>query len=78
MSFSVQKRGFFKGCRLFIGVYGCHLKGKYGKVLLSVMSMDANNEIFPIAFAITESENEESWTWFFKIMKDYLRPCLVL
>lgn len=48
------------------------LKGKYGRVLLSVVSIDANNEIFPNAFAVVESENEESWTWFMKILKDYI------
>ena len=34
--------GFLEGCRLVIGLYGGHLKGPYGGVLLAAISMDAN------------------------------------
>ncbi|KAK2663874.1 hypothetical protein Ddye_002448 [Dipteronia dyeriana] len=32
-----------EGCRPFIGVDGCHLKGPLGRVLLSAVSLDANS-----------------------------------
>lgn len=60
------------GCRPFIGVDGCHLKGKYGGVLLSAIATDANFGIFPLAFAIVESENADSWTWFLTLLSEYL------
>ena len=34
--------GFLEGCRPKIGLDGWHLKGPYGEVLLTAISMDAN------------------------------------
>jgi len=36
----------------FIGIDGCHLKGPYESVLLSVMELDGNNGCFLVAYAI--------------------------
>lgn len=58
------KRGFLKGCRPFIGLDECWLKGMYGGELLVAVGMYANDCIFPIAYAIVEIESSESWTWF--------------
>ncbi|XP_021722430.1 uncharacterized protein LOC110689911 [Chenopodium quinoa] len=44
--------GLLSGCRSFISVDGAHLKGNYGGVLLSAVALDANNELFPFAWAI--------------------------
>ena len=32
--------------------------------LLIVMGCDGNNQLFPLAFAITEGKNIDSWSWF--------------
>ncbi|KAH0727461.1 hypothetical protein KY290_004313 [Solanum tuberosum] len=59
------KAGFKAGCRKIIGVDGCWLKNTmYGAQLLSVVTLDGNNNIFPIAYAIVEKENKEIWQWF--------------
>ncbi|KAH9769615.1 SWIM-type domain-containing protein [Citrus sinensis] len=58
------RRGFFEGCRQFIGVDGCHLKGLYKGVLLSAVSVDANYGIYPLAMCVVDNENTESWTYF--------------
>lgn len=55
-----KSKGSLRVTRFFIRVDGCHLKENYGKVLLSVVSMDANSGIFPITFAFVELENEEN------------------
>ena len=55
------KGGFVKGCRPFFGLDGCHLKGKDGGQLLSVVSRDANDGLFPITMAWVEAETRESW-----------------
>ncbi|KAK4394427.1 hypothetical protein Sango_1597000 [Sesamum angolense] len=34
------------------GVDGCHLKGPYGGVLLTVVSIDPNNNLYPLAYAV--------------------------
>ncbi|GAB4861938.1 hypothetical protein Ancab_037193 [Ancistrocladus abbreviatus] len=61
--------GYLRGCRPFIGVDGCHLTGPFGGILLSVVALDGNNGLFPVAFAVVESENRESWTYFFNCLK---------
>jgi len=48
---------------------GCHLKGLYGGVLLSAISLDVNKGIFPLAIAIIEVENRYSWTWFLHLLE---------
>ena len=35
-----MRNGFVKGCRPFIWMDSCHLKGSYGGVLLSTISLD--------------------------------------
>ncbi|KAK9288850.1 hypothetical protein L1049_017316 [Liquidambar formosana] len=62
------KRGFLAGCRPFIGVDGCFLKGPTGGQLLAAVGRDGNNQMFPIAFAVVEGETKESWAWFFKLL----------
>ncbi|KAL2898648.1 Hemoglobin-haptoglobin-binding protein A, partial [Bienertia sinuspersici] len=48
-----------------IGLDGTHLKGNYVGILLFTIALDANNEIFPIAYSIISIENEENWFEFF-------------
>ena len=74
ISFKGQKDGFLTGCRPFIGFDGCHLKGNFGGVLLTAVALDANNSIFPIAFAVAESENKETWSWFFYFFQEFFGP----
>ena len=74
ISFKGQKDGFLTGCRPFIGFDGCHLKGNFGGVLLTAVALDANNSIFPIAFAVVESENKETWSWFFYFFQEFFGP----
>ncbi|KAK3204273.1 hypothetical protein Dsin_018319 [Dipteronia sinensis] len=44
-----QRLGFLEGCRPFIGLDGCHLKGPCGGILLSEVALDANSGLFPLA-----------------------------
>ncbi|KAH9686718.1 SWIM-type domain-containing protein [Citrus sinensis] len=71
-TFVALKNGFINGCRWFIGLDGCHLKGYFGGVLLSAVTLDANNGIFPIAVCICESECADSWKWFLAILSEWL------
>lgn len=54
--FSALKQGFKSGCRPVIGVDGCHLKGPHGGILLSAVSVDPNNNLYPIAYAVVTGE----------------------
>ncbi|XP_039135693.1 uncharacterized protein LOC120273109 [Dioscorea cayenensis subsp. rotundata] len=57
-------KGFLLGCRPFLGLDGCHLKGKYKGVMAAASAIDKCNQLFPLAYGILELENIESWTWF--------------
>lgn len=57
-------------CKPIIVVDGTFLKAAYGGTLFTACTKDANENIFPLAFAITDSENNASWEWFFKKIKD--------
>ncbi|KAK2663651.1 hypothetical protein Ddye_002225 [Dipteronia dyeriana] len=50
--------------RPFVGLDGCHLKGKFPGVILSAVAIDANNGVFPVAICICETECNDSWSWF--------------
>ena len=54
----------FANCRPVLSIDGAHLYGKYKGTLLIAMGCDGNNQLFPLAFAITEGENIDSWGWF--------------
>ncbi|XP_042496943.1 uncharacterized protein LOC122075840 [Macadamia integrifolia] len=71
--FEACKVGFVNGCRPFIGLDGCHLKGKYGDILLSAISVDGNNRLLPLAFAVVESECKDSWLFFLHNLYTALR-----
>ena len=73
--YNAQKVGFLGGCRPFIGLDGCHLKGRFGGQLLSATAKDGNDNIFPVAMAVVEQENKDSWTWFLEqFAEDIGRP----
>ncbi|GLT90803.1 hypothetical protein SLE2022_087200 [Rubroshorea leprosula] len=63
------KQGWKDGCRRFFGVDGCFLKGICKGIMLSAVGKDGNNQMFPIAWAVVESECLESWQWFFELLK---------
>ncbi|XP_028057020.1 uncharacterized protein LOC114261011 [Camellia sinensis] len=58
------KRGLLEGCRPFVGLDGCHIKGTHSGQLLTAIGIDPNHCLFPIAYAIVEIENKDSWEWF--------------
>ncbi|XP_078446359.1 uncharacterized protein LOC144715302 [Wolffia australiana] len=66
--FESLARGFLKGCRKFIGLDSCFLKSEVKGQLLSAVGNDGNNQMFPIAWAVVEGENEDSWTWFIELL----------
>jgi hypothetical protein len=71
-SFDASKRGFLAGCRPVICLDGAHLKTKFGGILLTDIGMDPNDCIFPVAFAVVEVEDTNSWKWFLSTLKDDL------
>ena len=66
------KNGFKAGCRDFLGLDGTFMKGPYPGQILTAVGLDSNNGIYPLAYAVVESENTNSWTWFLENLADDL------
>ena len=66
--FDSLARGFLERCIKVIGMDGCFLKTETKGQLLSVVGKDENNQMFPIAWAVVEGENQTSWTWFIQLL----------
>jgi len=69
MSLDASKRGFLNGCRPLLCLDGCHLKTKFGGILLTVVGIDPNDCIYPVAIAVVEVESLQSWKWFLETLK---------
>ncbi|XP_021715987.1 uncharacterized protein LOC110683888 [Chenopodium quinoa] len=70
--FEGLKKGWVDGCRKVICVDGCFLKTFLGGQLLSAVGRDGNEQMYPIAWAVAEGENNLSWEWFFEHLKSNL------
>ncbi|GMP87070.1 hypothetical protein CsSME_00039606 [Camellia sinensis var. sinensis] len=64
LSFAAIQHGFKEGCRLFIAVDGCHLKGPFEGILLAAVGLNGNNGLYLVAIAVVESECKDSWVFF--------------
>ena len=58
------KKGFMAGCRKVVGLDGCFFKGATNGELLQAVGRDANNQMYPIAWAVVDKENNVNWDWF--------------
>lgn len=58
------KRGFLAGCRKVVGLDGCFFKGATNGELLCALGRDANNQMYPIAWAAVDKETNENCDWF--------------
>ncbi|XP_073290954.1 uncharacterized protein [Primulina huaijiensis] len=57
-------------------VDGTHMYTKYKYKLLIAVTLDANNQILPLAFALVDEENYESWHWFLgNVARHVTRGC---
>ena len=72
IGFSGLRKGFKEGCRRVIGLDGAFLKTYLGGILLSAVGTDGNNQMYPIAWAVVEIENEVCWSWFINILRQEL------
>ena len=62
-SFKPSSEGF-EHCHPVLSIDSTHLYGKYKDTLLISMGCDRNNQLFSLAFSITEGENIDSRGWF--------------
>ncbi|KAK8672604.1 hypothetical protein V6N13_110969 [Hibiscus sabdariffa] len=62
----------FKACRPIICLDGCHLKGYDQGHILDAVGIDANDCIYPIAYAVVDNENNSSRSWFLELLAEDL------
>lgn len=70
--FEAIKKGSLEVHKLFLGLDGYHLKGSFSGILLHIVSMNGNKELFPVAYSMVETEYKDSWRVFLK----YLYVCI--
>lgn len=60
--------GFMAGCRPFLGLDRVHMPSTFKGVLLAAMGVDADNQIFPLAFGLVAAELTSVCSWFCKLL----------
>ncbi|XP_010424359.1 PREDICTED: uncharacterized protein LOC104709441 [Camelina sativa] len=68
IAFGPSIRGFDLLIRVIV-VDGTFLKGKFKGTLLVATTQDGDHHLYPIGFAIVDSENDKSWNWFFMCLR---------
>ncbi|KAM0033435.1 putative MULE transposase domain-containing protein [Helianthus debilis subsp. tardiflorus] len=66
------KQGFKALRRDFLGLDGALMKGPFPGQILTAVGVDCNNGLYPVCYAIVESESLSSWTWFLELLGDDL------
>jgi hypothetical protein len=63
----------FMHCPPILSIDATFLYGKYKEYLIVATALDGNNHIFPIAFALVESESADTWGWFLESLLPIVR-----
>jgi hypothetical protein len=64
-------RAAFEACRPFVALDGCHTKSRFRMTLLVTCTLDGNNEILPLTWALVPIEDGDNWTWFLLKLKHH-------
>ncbi|KAL2939828.1 Transposase for insertion sequence element IS1081 [Bienertia sinuspersici] len=70
--FEGVKEGWKAGCRRVICVDAAFLKTFLGGQIMTAVSRDPNDQMFPICWPVVEGENNLSWVWFFTDLQSCL------
>ena len=62
----------FKAMRKVIAVDGTFLKTKYKGTLIVATTQDGNYHQYPLALAVVDSENNNSWNWFMTKLEEII------
>ncbi|XP_009392733.2 uncharacterized protein LOC103978611 isoform X1 [Musa acuminata AAA Group] len=69
VTFHASLYGFEHGCRPLLFLDGLSLKANKQWKLLAATAVDGQNDIYPVAFCVLDSEASENWHWFLVQLK---------
>lgn len=61
--------GFLSGCRPYLSVDATALNGKWKGQLAVACGVDGHNWLYPVAYAVFDSETKENWDYFMENLK---------
>lgn len=73
VSFHASLYGFQQGCRPLLFLDSIAVKSKYQGTLLAANGADGNDGVFPVAFAVVDSETDDNWRWFLFQLKSAMQ-----
>ncbi|KAM3326365.1 hypothetical protein P3S67_001491 [Capsicum chacoense] len=71
MAFGASIRGYAH-MRKVVAVDGTHLSSKYEGVLLSAVTQDMQNHIYPLVYCVMDKKNDVLWGFFFEKLKTFV------
>ena len=81
IALAASLHGFRTVIRPVIAIDGTHLKIKFSGILFVAICLDANNQVFPLAYGFGDVEDELSWTWFLNELKKAIgcpEDCMII
>lgn len=72
ISYRASIYGFLHACRPLLEIDKADLKGKYLGTLLCASAIDADDTLFPLAFAVVDTESDDNWMWFLSELRKLL------
>lgn len=72
ISFNASIHGFESGCRPLLFLEASSMKSKCKEKLFTATALDGNDGLFPVAFAIVDNEDNDTWHWFLEMLRSAL------
>ncbi|XP_071687356.1 uncharacterized protein [Rutidosis leptorrhynchoides] len=62
----------YQQCIPILCIDETHLKGNYIGKMLTGVAKNANRQVLPVAFAVVDTESNESWAWFLEMVQTHV------